>query len=200
MASSFHPWRRSTTMTKQSICPNLALACLLTVLLGTAHAQTAKRTAPAVAPAEPGAVCLVADFKAIGLQTHDPQERSTKVAEWLKRNAAACSPAQAIMISSNRSAWLGTADSPMLMAALEGIIETNQKNAPAVPAKPAAAAAAVAPVPPVTNPAVTNATTTAKPATATPAAANRPAGAVPVVVPVAVPVAVPGAQAVRAPG
>ena len=182
------------TMTKQSICPTLALACLLSALLGTATAQTAKRAAPTAAPAEPVAACLVADFKALGLHTHDPQERSTKVAEWIKRNAAACTQAQAIMISSNRSAWLGTADSPMLMAALEGIIETRQKIAPAVPAT---ATPPMAPVPPVTN-----ATTAAKPATATPAVTNRPVGAtpVPVVVPVVVPVAVPGAQAARPPG
>jgi len=102
-------------MSKQNFRP-LALAWLLSAMLGTAAAQTAKRATPPAAPAEPRPVCVVAEFKGIGLHTHDPQERSVKAAQWLQRNGSACTLAQAITITSNRSAWLGTADTPMLMA------------------------------------------------------------------------------------
>ena len=113
-------------MSKPSICIPFALAWLLAGLFGPAVAQPAKRAAlPTAAPA-PRAVCLVADFKAIGMHTHDPMERSLKASEWLQRNGPACSLAQAITITSNRSAWLGTADTPMLMATLEGMIESRQ--------------------------------------------------------------------------
>jgi len=117
----------------------LALAWLLSAMLGTAVAQTAKRVSPPAAPAEPRPVCVVAEFKGIGLHTHDPQERSVKAAQWLQRNGSACSLAQAITITSNRSAWLGTADTPMLMASIEGMVESRQNAAAAAQTATAAA-------------------------------------------------------------
>jgi hypothetical protein len=166
-------------------------------MLGTAAAQTAKRVSPPAAPAAPRPVCEVAEFKGIGLHTHDPQERSVKAAQWLQRNGPACTLAQAITITSNRSAWLGAADTPLLMASIEGMVESRQN---------AAAAAVTAAAKPVTTP---ETPPSATPAAAAPAAAtttssgvaptptNRPAAAAPVAVPVVVPVAVPAAQAAR---
>ena len=183
-------------MSKHNIRP-LALAWLLSAMLGTAAAQTAKRVSPPAAPAEPRPVCVVAEFKGIGLHTHDPQERSVKATQWLQRNGSACSLAQAITITSNRSAWLGAADTPLLMASIEGMVESRQN---------AAAAAVTAAAKPVTTP---ETPPSATPAAAAPAAAtttssgvaptptNRPAAAAPVAVPVVVPVAVPAAQAAR---
>ena len=174
-----------------------ALAWLLSSMLGTAAAQTAKRVSPPAAPAAPRPVCEVAEFKGIGLHTHDPQERSVKAAQWLQRNGPACTLAQAITITSNRSAWLGAADTPLLMASIEGMVESRQN---------AAAAAVTAAAKPVTTP---ETPPSATPAAAAPAAAtttssgvaptptNRPAAAAPVAVPVVVPVAVPAAQAAR---
>ena len=175
----------------------LALAWLLSAMLGTAAAQTAKRVSPPAAPAAPRPVCEVAEFKGIGLHTHDPQERSVKAAQWLQRNGPACTLAQAITITSNRSAWLGAADTPLLMASIEGMVESRQN---------AAAAAVTAAAKPVTTP---ETPPSATPAAAAPAAAtttssgvaptptNRPAAAAPVAMPVVVPVAVPAAQAAR---
>ena len=123
-------------MLKHNIRP-LALAWLLSAMLGTAAAQTAKRVSPPAAPAAPRPVCEVAEFKGIGLHTHDPQERSAKAAQWLQRNGSACSLAQAITITSNRSAWLGTADTPLLMASIEGMVESRQNAAALVKPTPA---------------------------------------------------------------
>ena len=182
-----------------------ALAWMLSAMPGTAAAQTAKRVSPAAAPAEPRPVCVVAEFKGIGLHTHDPQERSVKAAQWLQRNGTACSLAQAITITSNRSAWLGTADTPMLMASIEGMIESRQSAAAAAqaatsaakplttPATPATATPAAAATPKAAAPAAATTTTSGVP----PAATNRPAATAPVAVPVVVPVAVPAAQAPR---
>ena len=197
-------------MSKHHIRPlaPFALAWLLSAMLGTVAAQTARRVSPPAAPAEPRPACVVAEFKGIGLHTHDPQERSVKAAQWLQRNGSACSLAQAITITSNRSAWLGTADTPLLMASIEGMVESRQNAAAA-----AATAAAKPPTTPGTPPTATPAAAAnpavapaaaAAPAAATttssgvaPAPTNRPAAAAPVAVPVVVPVAVPAAQAAR---
>ena len=189
--------------------PPLALAWLLTAMLGTAAAQTAKRASPPAAAAEPRAACVVAEFKGLGLNTHDPQERSVKAAQWLQRNGSACSLAQSIIIASNRSAWLGTADTPMLTASIEGMVESRQNAATAAqPAtavtKPAATPGTLPAVTPGAPPASAGTPAAAAiPAAATttssgpaPAPTNR-AAAAPVAAPVVVPVAVPAAQAVR---
>jgi hypothetical protein len=112
------------------IVPNrIVLACLLTAVIGTADAQTAKRVNNPAPPAVPRAVCLVADFKGIGLNIHDPVERSVKAAEWIQRNGSACTLTQAINIASNRASWLGTSETAMLTAAIDGMIESRQNAA-----------------------------------------------------------------------
>jgi hypothetical protein len=197
-------------MFKHNIRPlaPLALAWLLSAMLGTAAAQTAKRVSPPAAPAEPRPACVVAEFKGLGLNTHDPQERSVKAAQWLQRNGSACTLAQAITITSNRSAWLGTADTPLLMASIEGMVESRQSAAAAAQAATAAAKPLTTPgTPPAATPvaaAAANPAAAPAPAAATtttsgvaPAPTNRPAAAAPVAVPVVVPVAVPAAQAAR---
>ena len=116
-------------MTQTVISARIVLACLLTAVLGTAAAQTAKRINNPAPTAAPRAVCLVADFKAIGLNIHDPVERSVKAAEWIQRNSSACTLTQAINIASNRAAWLGTSETAMLTAAIDGLIESRQNAA-----------------------------------------------------------------------
>jgi hypothetical protein len=193
------------TMFKHNIRPlaPLALAWLLSAMLGTAAAQTAKRVS---SPAEPRPACVVAEFKGIGLNTHDPQERSVKAAQWLQRNGSACSLAQAITITSNRSAWLGTADTPLLIASIEGMVESRQNAAAAAQTASAAAKPLTTPgTPPTATPGAAATPTAAAPVAATtttsgiaPAPTNR-AAAAPMAVPVVVPVAVPAAQAARPP-
>ena len=204
-------------MSKHNIRP-LALAWLLSAIVATAAAQTAKRASPPATPAEPRPACVVAEFKGLGLNTHDPQERSVKAAQWLQRNGSACSLAQAITITSNRSAWLGTADTPLLITSIEGMVESRQNAAAAAQTATAAAKPLTTPgTPPAATPGTPPAATPGAAAAANPAAApapaaattttsgvapaptNRPAAAAPVAVPVVVPVAVPAAQAARPP-
>ena len=123
-------------MQKQKIRP-FALAWLLSTMLGTAFAQTAKRVNLPAAPAEPRAVCVVAEFKGIGLHSHDPLERSAKASQWLQRNGKACTLAQAITIKSNRATWLGTAETPMVMASIESMVESRQTAAALIKPTPA---------------------------------------------------------------
>ena len=184
-------------MIQTVISARIVLACLLTAVLGTAAAQTAKRVNNPAPPAAPRAVCLVADFKAIGLNSHDPVERSVKAAEWIQRNSSACTLTQAINIASNRAAWLGTTDTAILTAAIDGLIESRQNAAALVKPTPANTAMVqtggqdAAASPQATAPAAAEAKTTggtspapaakpnanpAAPASATPAApAARPA-------------------------
>jgi len=191
-------------MSKHNIRP-LALAWLLSAIVGTAAAQTAKRASPPATPAEPRPACVVAEFKGLGLNTHDPQERSVKATQWLQRNGSACSLAQAITITSNRSAWLGTADTPLLITSIEGMVESRQNAAAAAQTATAAAKPLTTPgTPPTATPGAAATPTAAAPVAATtttsgvaPAPTNRPAAAAPVAVPVVVPVAVPAAQAAR---
>jgi hypothetical protein len=67
--------------------------------------------------------CLVAEFRSVALQTHDPRERASKATEWLNRYGPSCSETQMKMIASNRGAWLGHADTVMVSGAIDGLIE-----------------------------------------------------------------------------
>ena len=180
-------------MQKQNI-RLFALAWLLSAMLGTAFAQTAKRANLPAAPAEPRAVCVVAEFKGIGLHSHDPQERSAKASQWLQLNSKACSLAQAITIKSNSSTWLGTAETPMLLASIESLVESRQNAASTAQAAKTGVTQAAVAMPTAT--AAAAATTTIS-AGASPPAANRPAAANPVPVPVPVPVVPTAAPAAR---
>ena len=96
------------------------LALFLAMCCSSVLAQPAKRAVPASR-----SVCLVSEFRTIGLQIHDPSERSAKAGDWLKSKGAACSASQLAAIVSNRAAWMGTSDSPILMGLVDGIIEAK---------------------------------------------------------------------------
>jgi hypothetical protein len=81
-------------------------------------------------PAAPAGNCLVSEFRGMALGTHDVAERGRQATEWLRRNASACSEDQLRLISSNRSAWMGTADTPQLMGLVDGALEARLKNQP----------------------------------------------------------------------
>lgn len=85
---------------------------------------------PPARPAEPPPNCLVSEFRAMALGTHDLKERGTKAAEWLRRNVAGCSEAQLRIIHGNRTNWLGNADSMQLTSQIEGALEARLKNQP----------------------------------------------------------------------
>lgn len=95
-------------------------------------AGRAPANAQANAPARPAAApnCLVSEFRAMALGTHDLKERGTKAAEWLRRNLAGCSEEQLRIIYANRSNWLGNADSMQLTSQIEGALEARLRNRP----------------------------------------------------------------------
>lgn len=94
--------------------------------------------APAKSPAKPAAArlsgCLVADFRAIGVDTRDERERRTKALDWLRQKAKQCTPEQLIVMRNNRSQWLGSADSGQVAAEIDGLLEAFAMTNPAVAA------------------------------------------------------------------
>jgi Ni/Co efflux regulator RcnB len=106
---------------------HLLIPALWLLLACAALAQNRPAPARAVAPAPN---CLVSEFRAMALGTHDVAERGQRAADWMRRNAADCSEEQLRVLSANRAAWLGTADSTQLMATIDGALEARLKNRP----------------------------------------------------------------------
>lgn len=102
-------------------------------------APAAQKPAPAVEipaklapPKAPG--CLVAEFRAIGVDTGNESERRTRALAWLRKKAKQCSPEQLLALRNNRSQWMGTADSGQLAAEIDGLLEAFAQTNPAVAA------------------------------------------------------------------
>jgi hypothetical protein len=112
------------------------LSALLWLLLAAISAQAQNpppvrpAARPQARPAEPPANCLVTEFRAMALGTHELKERAAKASEWLRRHASACSDDQLRLIYANRSNWLGNAESIELTSQIEGALENRLKNKP----------------------------------------------------------------------
>jgi hypothetical protein len=78
----------------------------------------------------PSGGCLVSEFRSLALLTHDVAQRIVKVKEWLRTKGASCTPTQLSTIVSNRSSWLGTADTVAISAGIDGLIEAKITNNP----------------------------------------------------------------------
>lgn len=99
---------------------------------GSAQAPTSSAS-PANRPvAVPGAPCLIAEFRTLALDTHDPTERERVVRQWLRRNLPGCSLEKLTLMGSNRAAWLGTADSATIMGKIDTAIEARVQDNPAL--------------------------------------------------------------------
>jgi len=102
----------------------------------TAAAPAPATAAPGAAaprpPAVPGAPCLIAQFRALALDTHNPTERAALARQWLQRNLVGCSAQKLGLIGSNRAAWLGTADSAELMGMIDTAIEAQAQADPSL--------------------------------------------------------------------
>jgi hypothetical protein len=70
----------------------------------------------------------VADLKAIALEVHDVKERGLQAKAWLQKYGPHCTPFQIAIISANRNAWLGHADSPNFVAMIDRINEMKNIN------------------------------------------------------------------------
>ncbi len=81
-----------------------------------------------------GPPCVVAEFRALGLDQHDPAKRRAQAMNWLKKRAKNCSVDQLLMIRNNRSQWMGTADSASLAAEVDALLEVFAADNPQVAA------------------------------------------------------------------
>ena len=77
-------------------------------------------------------VCLVANFKALALKTHDPADRTRLAEEWVLRHASVCTNEQLAMIRANSPSWLGTGLTQELSSLLEGAVEAKIAGNPAL--------------------------------------------------------------------
>lgn len=81
-----------------------------------------------------GPPCVVAEFRSLGLDVHDPAKRRTQAMTWLKKRAKNCSVDQLLMIRNNLSQWMGTADSATLAAEVDALLEVFAADNPQVAA------------------------------------------------------------------
>lgn len=81
-----------------------------------------------------GPPCVVAEFRALGIDVHDPAKRRTQAITWLKKRAKNCSVDQLLMIRNNRSQWMGTADSAALAGEVDALLEVFAADNPQVAA------------------------------------------------------------------
>lgn len=79
-----------------------------------------------------GGVCLVANFKALALKTHNPEERTRLAEAWLHRYAPTCTNEQLSVIKANSPSWLGTGLTQELSSLMEGAVEAKIAGNPAL--------------------------------------------------------------------
>ena len=111
------------------------MVCLFCLSSLQAQAQTTLTPQPRgsgqAASAKSGSgSCLIAEFRLMALTTHDPQERQNKSIEWLQQNNANCSLMQLSILHSSKAALMGTADSMVLSAVFDTIMEKRLANNP----------------------------------------------------------------------
>jgi len=90
-----------------------------------ASAKTAKADGP---------LCVVAEFRAIGIDEQDVTKRRSRALSWLQQRSKQCSVEQLLMIRNNRSQWMGTADSAKLASVVDSLLEAIAAENPRVAA------------------------------------------------------------------
>lgn len=76
--------------------------------------------------------CPIAEFRAIGMETGDAVERRAKALDWLAKKGKQCSPEKLVAIRNNRPQWMGHADSTVVAAAVDTLLESSIEGNPAV--------------------------------------------------------------------
>lgn len=94
---------------------------------GTADDGAAAKTAKAEGPP-----CVVAEFRAIGIDEQDTTKRRSRALSWLQQRAKQCSVEQLLMIRNNRSQWMGTSDSAKLASEVDSLLEAIAAENPRV--------------------------------------------------------------------
>lgn len=67
--------------------------------------------------------CIVADFRAIGIDTQDAGKRRTRALNWIGQRGKQCTAQQLLVMRNNRSQWLGTGDSGAVAASIDALLE-----------------------------------------------------------------------------
>lgn len=104
----------------KSCCVFISVFCAFNV-----HAQNKNIAAPAT----PVAACSAAEFKALAYTINDAQLREERAKEWLAKYGKTCATDQIEMILSNQAVWLGTADTPVIISAIETIYKQKKSAA-----------------------------------------------------------------------
>lgn len=117
-------------MIRHRISVLLAILAMLASFSVFAHAQQKKKDAepePPPPPVKPGKLdpldCVVADFRAIGIDTQDAEQRRGKAIAWLNKHGKSCTAEQLIVMRNNRQQWMGHADNAALAARIDGLLE-----------------------------------------------------------------------------
>lgn len=94
-----------------------------------AKSEAAPETTPKKKAGAAPPPCIVADFRAIGIDTQDAEKRRARALNWIAQRGKQCTAQQLLVMRNNRSQWLGTGDSGAVAASidalLEGFAETN---------------------------------------------------------------------------
>ena len=95
-----------------------------------AQAQTGSPTPAPGKTAAPAGVCLLADFRALALTTHEPSQRFTLALDWMNQHARHCTVDQLKVLNNYRPSWMGAADHPRLQGLIDSLIEAQTANDP----------------------------------------------------------------------
>lgn len=110
--------------------PRPLLIAAASLLLAEAVLAQGRPAPRRTEPAPPPPACLVSEFRAMALGTHDLTERSKLAAQWLDRNLSGCGEDQLRLLSNNRTLWMGNADSTPLMSRIDVALERALQGKP----------------------------------------------------------------------
>lgn len=74
--------------------------------------------------------CVVADFRAIGIDTQDAEKRRARALAWIARRGKQCSAQQLLVLRNNRAQWLGNGDSGAVAASIDSLLEVFAETNP----------------------------------------------------------------------
>ena len=97
-----------------------------------ANATTTEDVAATKTAKAEGPPCVVAEFRAIGIDEQDVTKRRSRALNWLQQRSKQCSVEQLLMIRNNRSQWMGTADSAKLASVVDSLLEAIAAENPRV--------------------------------------------------------------------
>jgi len=106
----------------------------------SAQAQNKKNPASVQTAATfPEMACSATEFKALAYTINEVKLREERAKDWLVKFGKTCPLDQIELIMQNQAVWLGTAQTPLIMASIESIY--REKKAAAIALEKAAAAA-----------------------------------------------------------